>query len=304
MTKPKKYINTPETAKLTGHSYNEILRLAKEGVLANHKTRRGHYRLEVVALEKYFGIQINIPEDEAGKVTPKVLPKTAPRVVQKERSSVDRKVLVRAAQSLMEKTVHDGPVSGYADENKSSSNETCLILNDNHYEEVIERICTAKTSIRIMTANFKRFNLKPTQKQGVNYKDGTPFIKYLMTKAVQGVSVQIICSRPSQNFLKEWQEYYKQMGRPGLFDYEFCERNHAKIIIIDDRLAYIGSANVTPAGLGQGTFSPGNFEAGILTSNPQIISSLKAHFAKIMNEEYCSSCHRAEKCERCVTPEF
>lgn len=298
MPKPKKYINTPKVAELTGHSYNEILRLVKEGVLTHHKTRRGHYRLDVLAVEKYFGIQINAPEDEVGKVIPKVLPKTAPRVVQKERSSVSQKVQIRAAQSLMEETVHDESVRDYEEEIKSSYSETCLILNENHYQEVIERICAAKSSIRIMTANFKRFNLKPTQKQGVNYKDGTPFIKYLMTKAVQGVSVQIICSRPSENFLEEWQEYYQQMGSPRLFDYEFCERNHAKIIIIDDKFAYIGSANVTPAGLGQGTFSPGNFEAGVLTSNPQIISSLKSHFAKIINEEYCSSCHRAEKCKR------
>jgi hypothetical protein len=45
-----------------------------------------------------------------------------------------------------------------------------------------------------MTANFKRFRLKPTGSQGENYNDGTPFIKYLMAKAIQGVSVQVICS--------------------------------------------------------------------------------------------------------------
>ena len=70
-----------------------------------------------------------------------------------------------------------------------------------------------------MTANFKRFRLKPTEGQGKNYNDGTPFIKYLMEKAVKGVSVQIICSNPSTSFMEEWQEYYKQMGKPDLFKY-------------------------------------------------------------------------------------
>ena len=37
----KKYINTTEVAELTGHPYNEILNLAKTGVLPSHKTRRG-----------------------------------------------------------------------------------------------------------------------------------------------------------------------------------------------------------------------------------------------------------------------
>lgn len=59
----KKYINTKEVAELTGHPYNEILNLAKTGVLPCHRTRRGHYRLNVDAIEKYFGILINKPEE-------------------------------------------------------------------------------------------------------------------------------------------------------------------------------------------------------------------------------------------------
>ena len=47
---------------------------------------------------------------------------------------------------------------------------------------------------------------------------------------------------------------------------------------IDDNIAYVGSANVTPAGLGQGIFTPGNFEVGFLTDNPEVVSSLMALF--------------------------
>ena len=147
-----------------------------------------------------------------------------------------------------------------------------------------------------MTANFKRFRLKPTKEQGQDYNDGTPFIKCLIEKAVQGVSVQIICSNPSPSFTEEWQEYYRQMGEPELFEYMFCDRNHAKLAIIDDKLAYVGSANVTPAGLGQGVFTPGNFEAGIITENQEVISSTKDFFTMIWDEKYCINCHRTEKC--------
>ena len=66
--------------------------------------------------------------------------------------------------------------------------------------------------------------------------------------------------------------------------------------IIDDKLAYVGSANVTPAGLGQGVFTPGNFEAGILTANQEVISSIKDLFSMIWDEKCCKNCHRAEKC--------
>lgn len=174
------------------------------------------------------------------------------------------------------------------------SGETHLIL-ENHYEEVIERICAAKSSIKIMTANFQRFKLKPTATQGKNYNDGTPFIRFLMEKAEQGVSVQIICSSPSKPFKEEYEELDEEMN-PKNFRIFFCIRNHAKVVIVDDEVAYIGSANITKAGLGQGVMSPGNFEAGILTENPDVIAALNAHFSEIMDGVYCDDCHRAMDC--------
>ena len=63
MPKPIKYLNAPDVAQRTGRPYNEIINLVKTGVLPSHKTHRGHYRLNVDAVEAYFGIQINKPEE-------------------------------------------------------------------------------------------------------------------------------------------------------------------------------------------------------------------------------------------------
>ena len=149
----KKYINTAEVAKLTGLQQDDIRNLAKTNVLPSHKNRRGHYRFNVDAVEKYFGIVIDNLEQ------------------------VDEPSVLTANPSK----------ESVIDYSKSSlpSNDTLLIINENHYQEVIERICAAKSSVKIMTANFKRFRLKPTGSQGENYNDGTPFIKYLMAKAIQ-----------------------------------------------------------------------------------------------------------------------
>ena len=246
----KKYINTTEVVELTGRPYDEILNLAKTGVLPCHRTRRGHYRLNVDAVEKYFGIQINKPEE-----------------------------------------AEDKPIK----EEEAIPASNTRLITENHYEEVIERICAAKSSIRIMTGDFKRFKLKPTAKQGKNYNDGTPFIKHLMEKAEKGIAVQIICSRPSKSFKEEYDALYERI-KPKNFRIYFCERNHSKVVIVDNKVAYVGSANVTPAGLAQGIMSPGNFEAGILTENHQFISQLNTLFSKIMNGDYCYNCHLANKC--------
>ncbi|MBO4673832.1 MAG: hypothetical protein J5616_05745 [Bacteroidaceae bacterium] len=61
-------------------------------------------------------------------------------------------------------------------------------------------------------------------------------------------------------------------------------------MIVDNKVAYVGSANVTPAGLAQGVISPGNFE------NHHFISQLNTLFSKIMNGDYCYGCHLANKC--------
>ena len=246
----KKYINTTELVELTGCLDEEIRELAKNGVLPAHKTRRGHWRFNVDAVEKYFGIQINRPEE-----------------------------------------VEEKPIK----EEKAILPSDTSLITENHYEEVIERICAAKSSIRIMTGDFKRFKLKPTTKQGKNYNDGTPFIRHLMEKTGKGISVQIICSRPSKSFKEEYDALYEKIKPKNLRLY-FCERNHSKVVIVDNKVAYVGSANVTPAGLAQGVMSPGNFEVGFLTENHHFISQLNTLFSKIMNGDYCYNCHLANKC--------
>jgi phosphatidylserine/phosphatidylglycerophosphate/cardiolipin synthase-like enzyme len=93
------------------------------------------------------------------------------------------------------------------------------------------------------------------------------------------------------------ENYYQQMESSDNFEYVFCIRNHAKVIIVDDELAYVGSANITPAGLGQGIISPGNFEAGILTNNPELVGSIRDFFAMVWDANSCKGCHRADQCE-------
>ena len=52
---------------LTGLQQDDIRNLAKTNVLPSHRNRRGHYRFNVDAVEKYFDIVIN---DAEQNVTP------------------------------------------------------------------------------------------------------------------------------------------------------------------------------------------------------------------------------------------
>ena len=62
----KEYINTPDVVKLTGRPSSEIIELVKSGVLPGHKTKRGWWRYEADAVNKYFGLSGN-PAETAPK---------------------------------------------------------------------------------------------------------------------------------------------------------------------------------------------------------------------------------------------
>ncbi len=52
-----------------------------------------------------------------------------------------------------------------------------------------------------------------------------------------------------------------------------CPRVHFKMLIFDFETAYIGSANLTGAGIGMKSSSRRNFEAGILTDEVSLIDA-------------------------------
>jgi len=257
MAKPK-YINTKDVVTLTGLKTDEVYALIKEGKLPAHKAPRSGWRLNVDSVESYFGIML---DDNGKKVVPKEQPKA--KIVKKQKVEV---------QNI----------------------GTKLISDNEHYYEVIERIAEAKSSIQIATANFKKFRM--ISKRSKKYTDGTPFVKTLVIKAAKGVKVDVICSLPSDNLMEDWLLYLKANDYPKQFRARFCERNHSKLVIIDKKIAYIGSANITGAGLGQGTYTAGNFETGILTDDPTLVRNAVERFEWIWSKDRCAGCHRKGDC--------
>lgn len=214
------------------------------------------------------------------------------------------------SKAEFENLVEQGLIQAYRDEysrwrvskesvlnyaKRSLPTDEVRLITENFFNEVINRICAAKSSIKIMTADINLIRLKPNASQGNRYKDGTPFVDFLMEKSKEGVSVQIISAEKSARFQEDVERAY--CGDAGKhFSVWFCARNHAKVVIIDDKVAYVGSANLTRAGLGQPYASPGNFEVGFITEVPEIISSLNDFFSRITSHEFCGGCHRRKDC--------
>ena len=60
-----------------------------------------------------------------------------------------------------------------------------------------------------------------------------------------------------------------------------CPRVHFKIIIFDLKTAYVGSANLTGAGLGMKGENTRNFEADVLSSNKDFVKNAAEQFDSV-----------------------
>ena len=170
---------------------------------------------------------------------------------------------------------------------RESAPETQFISNEDHYEKVIELIKSVKKVLWIGTADIKDLYVR-------DGKSMKPLLKVLSDLTKAGVEIRLIHAKePGPAFREDFDKYpnlIKGMERV------LCPRVHFKIIIFDLKAAYIGSANLTGAGLGMKGENTRNFEAGILTSNTELVSSAINQFDKVWMGAFCKDCKRKEFC--------
>ncbi len=75
-----------------------------------------------------------------------------------------------------------------------------------------------------------------------------------------------------------------------------CPRCHLKMVAVDARLLYLGSANFTGAGLGAKGNNRRNFEAGIVTDDDWLLDQMQATFDRIWGGSHCPDCRVRPSC--------
>ena len=169
------------------------------------------------------------------------------------------------------------------------------------YERVVEGgLASARSSLDLATANLKAMLVEIPPGGG----EFVSLPAMLMRKVGEGVRVRLLHSGvPSESFLEElrgtglWQQ-------PG-FTMRRCPRVHLKLAAVDGRAAYLGTANLTGAGLGAKSDRRRNFEAGIWSESPELVGRLERFFLSIWEGALCDGCARAENCPQPLEePEF
>jgi phosphatidylserine/phosphatidylglycerophosphate/cardiolipin synthase-like enzyme len=170
----------------------------------------------------------------------------------------------------------------------ASAGEAQLVVDGEHFQKIVlEGICTARVSVDISTADFKAM-LVPMSRG----RKAESIVAVLRKLAARGVEIRLLhAGVPSSAALLELKK-----GLPANLMIRRCPRLHAKAVIIDARAMYLGSANLTGAGLGAKADGRRNFEWGIWTTAAGMIDGVLDQFNALWQGQQCEGCKRREVC--------
>jgi phosphatidylserine/phosphatidylglycerophosphate/cardiolipin synthase-like enzyme len=166
--------------------------------------------------------------------------------------------------------------------------ELRLVRDREHYD-VVRAVEQAKVSVWIATANVK--DLRVEAPVGTRARARGRYVSILeILDGLAGAGVEVrmlhagVPSRAFQASLKAT----KRLAKAGFM--RVCPRVHFKIVAIDGRLLYLGSANFTGAGLGAKGEGRRNFEAGIVTDDDLLLDEMQGAFEAVWSGGRCKGC--------------
>jgi phosphatidylserine/phosphatidylglycerophosphate/cardiolipin synthase-like enzyme len=167
--------------------------------------------------------------------------------------------------------------------------ETVHFITDRdiYNKVVLEEIPRAERFIWIGTSDMKDLYVSKKGRM-------VPFLEVLSDCAKRGVEIRLIHAKePGRAFRADFDKY------PALIDGMeriLCPRVHFKCVVIDGAAAYMGSANLTGAGMGAKSDSRRNFEMGIATTDKKIIQQIMDEFDGVWMGNHCGACDRRQYC--------
>lgn len=173
-----------------------------------------------------------------------------------------------------------------------------LLVHGEHYPAVIDLVTNAKRSVWIATANLKELMIEDARLVPGRGRGRTRFrsvLAALSELSARGVELRILhAAPPSRVFVRDFDR--QKLLIAGGLELRLCPRNHLKLVIVDGRHLYLGSANWTGAGLGAKGDARRNFELGLLTQDERLLDAAQDVFDRIWRGQECEGCRMRAEC--------
>jgi phosphatidylserine/phosphatidylglycerophosphate/cardiolipin synthase-like enzyme len=159
------------------------------------------------------------------------------------------------------------------------------------YEEVIrDGVLEAERSVWIATANVKELYVE---------RRGTRKFRSILGAfdelAERGVDLRLLhADLPSRRFRAAFDRRPRLVH--GGLKMKHCPRVHMKAVIVDGARLYLGSANLTGAGLGAKGDDKRNFELGLISDDYALCDHVQALFQELWEGGPCRTCALRELC--------
>ena len=164
-----------------------------------------------------------------------------------------------------------------------------FLQNAGVYREVIlGPVLEAKRSLWIASANVKDMHVEGARRYHSVLKD---FRKL----ADRGVDVRVLhAGIPGERYRHSLKE--AELIGAANFTMRRCPRVHFKCVLVDADWVFLGSPNLTGAGMGAKSESRRNFEAGILTRDATLREHMTRLFLDVWEGRMCEPCGRKKSC--------
>jgi len=164
-----------------------------------------------------------------------------------------------------------------------------LALNESHLScAIVPALERSRRRLFIATADVKDLHVPPATGRG----RARSILAIFADLSARGVAISLLHSGvPSAPVLTRLKD-----SRPPTLTMRRCPRTHVKAVIADGTWMYLGSANLTGAGLGAKGAKRRNFEAGIVTDDAGLIDPVADMLHAVFTGEACNDCGRKDHC--------
>lgn len=167
-----------------------------------------------------------------------------------------------------------------------------LVVDAGH-EALTKLVARARVSVWISTANLKSTLVEaPVGTRARARGKYVSFFETLADLVKGGVEVRVLhAGEPSRPLAKD-------LARLSPVPMRRCPRVHLKMIAVDGASLYLGSANLTGAGIGAKGENRRNFELGIVTDDTAMLDATQARFDRIWRGAECKACGLRRVCPK------